>query len=79
VTINNEVIAVKAPDSNNDISHRMIKNFCRVFGFLKMWLYPLESIKYKSKPALAFGCLSFKNLQNASVIDEKMYCRLINK
>jgi patatin-like phospholipase/acyl hydrolase len=79
LTIHNEVIVVKAPDSNNDFSHRMIKNFSRVFGFLKMWLYPLESIKYKSKPALAVGCLSFKNLQNASLINDKMYCHIINK
>jgi len=57
----------------------MIKNFSHVFGFLKMWLYPLESIKYKSKPALAFGCLSLKNLQYGSVINKKMYCYLINK
>jgi hypothetical protein len=59
VTIHNEGIDVKAPGSNNDVPHRKIKNFSRVFDFLNMRLCPLESIKYKSKPALAVGFLSF--------------------
>jgi len=71
VTIHNGGIAVKAPGSENDFSRRLIKNFSRVFDFLKMGLYPLESIKYKSKPALAVGFLSFKNLHCASVINKK--------
>jgi hypothetical protein len=79
VTTHSEVTAVKAPGSKNDFSHRMIKNLSRVFGFLKMWLYSLESIKCKSKPAPAVECLSFKNLQCSSVINKKFCCHQINK
>jgi hypothetical protein len=77
--MHNDVTAVKAPGTRNDISRRIIKNFCRVLGFPKVRLYPLESIKYKSKSTQAVGYLSFKNMQCASVIKKKLYCHQINK
>jgi len=51
--------------SNIDFSHRMIKYFAHVFGFLKIRFLFLKSIKYKLKPALAvrFCCSKACNVQ----------------
>jgi len=79
VAIRNEDICNKTPGFKyRFFSHGMIKNFVGVFGFLKIRFQPLKSIKYKWKPALAIGFLSFQNLQCAAVINTKIHWHQIN-